>query len=241
MGRWTTSPVRCSVPADCLADNRWGGPEQTSGGWRGWPRYAARVSEPDHYLALGVDRDASIEEVHEAWRFAVQAFHPDRFTDPRLRDKADHMAQRVNAAWQVLGDSDRRARYDRDRAEGPPRREPRERQLPCPACASLSTISDQAGQAISVRCPACAQEFTAIVGAHLLGRPDLTMRFLAGRYRLDLADARGRHVSVTVRKLPAELALSDGETVSIVFRPNGHSVRYIVVHGAVTDIGWKIA
>jgi hypothetical protein len=67
------------------------------------------------------------------------------------------------------------------------------------------------------------------------------MRFLTGRYRLDLADAAGRRVQVTVRRLPAELALSDGETVSVVFRRNGASVRYIMVHGALTDIGWKIA
>ncbi len=204
-------------------------------------RYAARVSEPDHYLALGVEHEASTEEVHDAWRFAVQAFHPDRFTDPALRDKADHMARRVNAAWQVLGDPESRARYDRDRAQAPSRQQARLRQLPCPSCGTLSTIADQAGQAVSVRCPACAQDFTAIVGARLLGRPELAMRFLTGRYRLDLADATGRRVQVMVRRLPSELALSDGETVSVVFRRNGESVRYIMVHGALTDIGWKIA
>lgn len=198
------------------------------------------MSEPDHYLALGIAQDASTQEIHDAWRFAVQAFHPDRFTDPALRDKADHMARRVNAAWQVLGDPELRARYDRDLAPGPVRGQQLVRQLPCPSCATLSTVPDQGGQTISVRCPACAQDFSAIVGARLLGRPELQMRFLAGRYRLELADAAGRRTSVTVRRLPAELALSDGETVSVIFRPNGHGVRYIVVHGARTDLGWKI-
>jgi predicted Zn finger-like uncharacterized protein len=198
------------------------------------------VSEPDHYLALGVAPDASIEEVHDAWRFAVQAFHPDRFTDPGLREKADRMAQRVNAAWQVLGDVDRRARYDRTRRDPAGSvREP-ERELPCPACGTLSTIDDQQGAAASVRCPACAQEFTAIVGAHLVGRPELEMRFLSGRYRLELADGNGRRSNVRVRRLPSELALAEGETLSLVFRPDGRRVRYIVVHGARTDIGWKV-
>jgi predicted Zn finger-like uncharacterized protein len=198
------------------------------------------VSEPDHYLALGVAPDASIDEVHDAWRFAVQAFHPDRFTDPGLREKADRMAQRVNAAWQVLGDVDRRARYDRTRRDPAGSARGPVRELPCPACGTLSTIDDQQGAAASVRCPACAQEFTAIVGAHLVGRPELEMRFLSGRYRLELADGSGRLSNVRVRRLPSELALAEGETLSLVFRPGGRRVRYIVVHGARTDIGWKV-
>jgi len=198
------------------------------------------VSAPDHYLALGVAPDATPEEVHDAWRFAVQAFHPDRFTDPSLREKADRMARRVNAAWQVLGDAEQRARYDRTRLEHAPAARAPERELPCPACATLSAIPDQQGAAASVRCPACAQEFTAIVGAHLVGRPELQMRFLAGRYRLDLADEAGRHSHVSIRRLPSELALAEGETISLVFRPDGRNVRYIVVHGARTDIGWKV-
>ncbi len=104
------------------------------------------------------------------------------------------MAQRVNAAWQVLGDADRRARYDRARREvAPPPRAPA-RELPCPACGTLSAIADQYGAVASVRCPACAQQFTAMVGAHLVGRPQLEMRFLAGRYRLELADGCGSAV-----------------------------------------------
>ncbi len=198
------------------------------------------MSEPDHYLALGLAPEATADEVHDAWRFAVQAFHPDRFTDPGLREKADRMAQRVNAAWQVLGDADQRARYDRARREGAPPPRPPERELPCPACGTLSAIADQHGAVASVRCPACAQQFTAMVGAHLVGRPQLEMRFLAGRYRLELADGAGRPSAVHVRRLPTELALAEGETLSLVFRPDGRTVRYIVVHGARTDIGWKV-
>ena len=198
------------------------------------------MTEPDHYLALGVAPEASTEEVHDAWRFAVQAFHPDRFTDPALRAKADVMARRVNAAWQVLGDADQRARYDRLRGAAAPPSRRIERELPCPACGTLSTIADQHGALASVRCPACAQEFSAAVGTHLVGRPQLEMRFLAGRYRLELADDAGRRSSVRVRRLPTELALADGETISVVFRPDGRTVTYIVVHGARTDIGWKV-
>ena len=198
------------------------------------------MSQADHYLVLGIRPDATQDEVHDAWRFAVQVYHPDRFTDPALRDRADEMTRRVNAAWQVLGDATRRARYDRTHAAGAMAVPERTRELPCPSCGSLATIPDQAGARVGVRCPACAQDFAAIVGAILVGRPELEMRFLAGRYRLQLADAAGRLTGVTVRRLPAELALADGETISVVFRPDGRRVRYVVVHGAQTDIGWKV-
>ena len=36
----------------------------------------------DHYAALGVDPAATREEIREAWRFHLAAFHPDRFRDP---------------------------------------------------------------------------------------------------------------------------------------------------------------
>lgn len=198
------------------------------------------MSDPDHYLALGITRDATPDEVRDAWRLAVQAFHPDRFGDAQLRAKADLRARRVNAAWQVLGDPDLRARYDRQYGQPPRRPGPVLRELPCPSCATLSRVPDQLGQAVAVRCPACAQEFTAVVGAQLLGRPELHMRFLAGRYRLWLGAADGTRTSATVRRLPPELALAESETVSLVFGSRAASPKYIIVHGGQTDIGWKV-
>ncbi len=203
-------------------------------------RYAAPVSDPDHYLVLGVRPDATPEQVHDAWRFAIQAFHPDRFSDHALQEKADERTRRVNAAWQALGDPVARAAYDRSRGGYTAPTQTQIRQLPCPACASLAAIEDQAGQSVVVRCPACAEDFTAIVGTRLLGRPELTMRFLSGKYRLMLADGAGRLQSLQVRRLPQELALSDGDFISVVLASNGRSVRYIVVHGERTSIGWKI-
>ena len=198
------------------------------------------MSQADHYLVLGIRPDATQDEAHDAWRFAVQVYHPDRFTDTALRDRADEMTRRVNAAWQVIGDPARRARYDRVRTDSDLAAPERTRELPCPSCGSLATIPDQAGARVGIRCPACAQDFAAIVGAVLVGRPELEMRFLGGRYRLQLADGAGRLTGVTVRRLPAELALADRETVSVVFGPDGRKVRYVVVHGAQTDIGWKV-
>jgi len=195
------------------------------------------VPDTDHYAALGVDERATLEQIHEAWRFQLMAFHPDRFRDDGQRDRAEQMAKRVNAAWQVLGDPAARARYDRMRpraADGP-----RLRELPCPSCATLSAVPDQGGRTVSVRCPACSHEFDAVVGGVLIGRPRLEARYLGGRHLLHLRAADGRVTTVAARKLPVELALSEGETVSVVHGGRGRGAKYVVVHGRLTDLGWR--
>ena len=100
------------------------------------------AADDDHYAALGLEPGAGREEVREAWRFLLAAFHPDRFRDPGQRGRAEEITKRVNAAWQVLGDADARRRYDRRRgASSPappaprasPRRTPADGSRPFPA------------------------------------------------------------------------------------------------------------
>lgn len=61
------------------------------------------------YDVLGVDPDATQDEITEAYRRRVKETHPD------LNDSADaaEAFQRVGEAEAVLGDPDERARYDR--------------------------------------------------------------------------------------------------------------------------------
>ena len=64
----------------------------------------------DHYQALGVQPHASAAEVRAAYLRLMRASHPDL----RPGDAAAaEQARRANAAWEVLGDSARRASYDR--------------------------------------------------------------------------------------------------------------------------------
>jgi len=66
---------------------------------------------PDLYQLLGVPREASREEIAQAWRRRARAEHPDH----RPRDAGDAAADwfRVLAgAWRVLSDPARRAAYD---------------------------------------------------------------------------------------------------------------------------------
>jgi len=62
-----------------------------------------------HYETLGIDRNASAEQIRVAYRKLAQAYHPDRYQGPG--DAAGHMAA-INAAYGVLSDFSTRVRYD---------------------------------------------------------------------------------------------------------------------------------
>lgn len=67
-----------------------------------WSRFDAN----DARLVLGVAADATLEEIHAAWRDLAKAYHPDRLTALGLPDEilrhADRVLARINAAFQRL-------------------------------------------------------------------------------------------------------------------------------------------
>jgi molecular chaperone DnaJ len=67
------------------------------------------LAKRDYYEVLGVSRDASEEEIRKAFRKKALDSHPDRNKNPDASEKF----KEVNEAYQVLGDADRRARYNR--------------------------------------------------------------------------------------------------------------------------------
>ncbi len=73
-----------------------------------------------HYEVLGVPPSASPAEVRRAYVRAARVAHPDFHTDAdaTTRSGAEERMRRVNQAWAVLGDDDRRRAYDRTLAEG---------------------------------------------------------------------------------------------------------------------------
>jgi DnaJ-class molecular chaperone len=64
----------------------------------------------DPYAALGVARTASAEEIRAAYRRKAKTLHPD--LHPNDPAKADAF-KRVSAAAELLGDAEKRARFDR--------------------------------------------------------------------------------------------------------------------------------
>lgn len=70
----------------------------------------------DPYEILGVARDATQEEIKRAYRRLAKEYHPDRNPGDK---SAEQRFKEVQAAYEVLGDPQRRAQYDRFGAGGP--------------------------------------------------------------------------------------------------------------------------
>ena len=65
---------------------------------------------PDYYQLLGVSFNASEDEIRRAYRRMAMQWHPDRNDDPA----AEEMMKKINGAWEILGDPESKAEYDRD-------------------------------------------------------------------------------------------------------------------------------
>ncbi|OQY43115.1 MAG: hypothetical protein B6242_15310 [Anaerolineaceae bacterium 4572_78] len=63
----------------------------------------------DYYKTLGVAKDASADEIKKAYRKLARKYHPDVNTE---KDAEDNFKD-VNEAYEVLGDAEKRSKYDR--------------------------------------------------------------------------------------------------------------------------------
>jgi molecular chaperone DnaJ len=68
------------------------------------------MTKRDYYDVLGVSQSASAGELKKAYRRLAMEYHPDQNPDD---DQAAEKFKELTEAYQVLSDSDKRARYDR--------------------------------------------------------------------------------------------------------------------------------
>jgi hypothetical protein len=54
------------------------------------------------YNRLGLDTGAPLEEVNRKRRELVRRYHPDRFTDPEKRTRAERLTAEINAAHDAI-------------------------------------------------------------------------------------------------------------------------------------------
>src|SRR3989475_12611984 len=79
------------------------------------PRTDATGTPRDPYEVLGVERDASGQQIKKAFRQLARELHPDvNAHDPDAEEKFKEAAE----AYEILSDDDRRATYDRYGHEG---------------------------------------------------------------------------------------------------------------------------
>jgi curved DNA-binding protein len=79
----------------------------------------------DYYAILGVNRDATAEDIKKAFRKLARKHHPDVAKDKKT---AEEKFKEINEAYEVLGDSEKRSKYDRlgmDWQHGHPSPQPR--------------------------------------------------------------------------------------------------------------------
>ena len=62
-----------------------------------------------YYAILGVSEHASYQEIKRAYRHLARKYHPDR----NGSDVSVDMTKRINAAFEVLSDKDKRIHYDK--------------------------------------------------------------------------------------------------------------------------------
>lgn len=74
------------------------------------------MSNKDPYRILGASRTATQEELKRAYRKLARDYHPDRNAGDK---EAERKFKEVQAAWEVLGDPERRRQYDQFGAGGP--------------------------------------------------------------------------------------------------------------------------
>lgn len=67
---------------------------------------------PDPYAALGVAKDATTAAIKQQYRKLVLRLHPDKVQDDALKQAAADQFHKVQTAYEVVGDDDRRQRYD---------------------------------------------------------------------------------------------------------------------------------
>jgi len=73
------------------------------------------MAKRDYYEALGVDKDATPEQLKKAFRKAAMKYHPDR--NPGNKE-AETRFKEVAEAYEILSDAQKRSRYDQFGHEG---------------------------------------------------------------------------------------------------------------------------
>ena len=68
------------------------------------------MAQRDYYEVLGLNKNATDDEIKKAYKKLAKKYHPD--LNPDDKKNAEEKMKELNAAYEVLKDKDKRAQYD---------------------------------------------------------------------------------------------------------------------------------
>ena len=63
----------------------------------------------DYYAVLGIQTDATYDSIHRGYRYLAMLHHPDKKPGDA---EAEQRMREINEAWDILGDAEKKKRYD---------------------------------------------------------------------------------------------------------------------------------
>lgn len=70
---------------------------------------------PDPYAALGVSKDCDQSVIKATYKKLVLKTHPDKFTDETVKKQKQEEFHKIQEAYEIIGDEEKRAQYDAER------------------------------------------------------------------------------------------------------------------------------
>ncbi|MDB5561237.1 MAG: putative Heat shock protein-DnaJ-like protein [Hyphomicrobiales bacterium] len=175
----------------------------------------------DPYEVIGVKRDASHSEIQKAYRQQAKKLHPDLNPGDK---QAERKFQELSAAWDILGDKDKRARFDRGEIDAAGDERPQQRRYyrdyagggdenPYANNSGFSDLGD------------AGDIFADLFGGRSGGRTSFRMRGADLRFRLavDFLDA--------VNGATKQVTLGDGTTIDITIPPGTEDGQVLRLRG----------